>query len=336
MLIETFLGTVSHEIKIKQKDTMNKKKVLGVGTALVDVIEQVSDETITNLNLHKGTMALIDNNDVGRIKKEIHSPTITSGGSVCNTVYELQRSGSPSAFFGKITNDDYGNAFFESMQEIGLEFRGSKNDYDQGTGCCHIFVTPDGERTMATHIGIGSQLQPSDINENILDDIKHVYLETYLWDHDLTKKTLMEISKRAKELSIEVSMSLSDPFCVQRHREELLEFIKQNVDLVFCNFDEASEISESKDLEEIKNFMSALGCKTVLTNGAEGAHFISKEYTDFVSAEKVQNVIDTTGAGDNFAAGFLSKYIQGENIRVSLESGHEKASQVIQKIGPRL
>jgi sugar/nucleoside kinase (ribokinase family) len=204
------------------------------------------------------------------------------------------------------------------------------------TGCCNILVSPDGERTMATHIGIGSQLNPEEINEEILKDIDHIYMESYLWDHDLTKKTLRKFGDMAKDKNIETSLSLSDPFCVDRHRDELKDFIAKNVDLVFCNFDEAKMFCQCETMADVGLFFKAFGKKVVMTSGAEGAFYFFNEEVNHQSVEKVENVIDTTGAGDNFAAGFLDFYLSGKTVDEALKNGNTRAVEVIQQLGPRV
>ena len=208
------------------------KKILGVGTALVDVICQVQDNVINDLKLTKGSMTLIEESQIQEIRSNFANPLITSGGSVCNTIHELNYSSHEASFYGKVNDDEYGNAFIQDLKKAKIPFKGSLKVNELPTGCCNILVSPDGERTMATHIGIGSQLQPEEVNEEILNDIDHIYMESYLWDHELTKKTLQKIGNMAKSKGIETSLSLSDPFCVDRHREELENFIIENIDLV--------------------------------------------------------------------------------------------------------
>ena len=203
------------------------KKILGVGTALVDVICQVEDNIISNLNLSKGSMTLIEESQIQNIRANFTNPLITSGGSVCNTVHELNFGSHEASFYGKVSDDEYGNAFIQDLEKANILFKGVLRKSDLPTGCCNILVSPDGERTMATHIGIGSQLQPDEVSENILDNIDHMYMESYLWDHELTKKTLKKFGDIAKSKNIEISLSLSDPFCVDRHRDELNNFIKE-------------------------------------------------------------------------------------------------------------
>ena len=312
------------------------KKILGVGTALVDVICQVEDNIISDLNLSKGSMTLIEESQIQNIRSNFTNPLITSGGSVCNTVHELNFGSHEASFYGKVSDDEYGNAFIQDLEKANISFKGVSRKSDLPTGCCNILVSPDGERTMATHIGIGSQLQPDEVSENILDNIDHIYMESYLWDHELTKKTLKKFGDIARSKNIEISLSLSDPFCVDRHRDELNNFIKENVDLVFCNFDEAKMFSQSETMADVSSFFKDYGKKIVMTSGAEGAYFFYNDDVSHQPSKKIENVVDTTGAGDNFAAGFLDFYLSGKSVDEALINGNTRAVEVIQQLGPRI
>jgi sugar/nucleoside kinase (ribokinase family) len=235
-----------------------------------------------------------------------------------------------------VSDDEYGNAFIQDLEKANISFKGVLRKSDLPTGCCNILVSPDGERTMATHIGVGSQLQPDEVTENILDNIDHMYMESYLWDHELTKKTLKKFGDIAKSKNIEISLSLSDPFCVDRHRDELNNFIKENVDLVFCNFDEAKMFSQSETMADVSSFFKDYGKKIVMTSGAEGAYFFYNDDVSHQPSKKIENVVDTTGAGDNFAAGFLDLYLSGKSVDEALINGNTRAVEVIQQLGPRI
>ena len=312
------------------------KKILGVGTALVDVICQVEDNIISDLNLSKGSMTLIEESQIQNIRSNFTNPLITSGGSVCNTVHELNFGSHEASFYGKVSDDEYGNAFIQDLEKANISFKGVSRKSDLPTGCCNILVSPDGERTMATHIGIGSQLQPDEVSEDVLDNIDHMYMESYLWDHELTKKTLKKFGDIARSKNIEISLSLSDPFCVDRHRDELNNFIKENVDLVFCNFDEAKMFSQSETMADVSSFFKDYGKKIVMTSGSEGAYFFYNDDVSHQPSKKIENVVDTTGAGDNFAAGFLDFYLSGKSVDEALINGNTRAVEVIQQLGPRI
>ena len=303
---------------------------------MVDVICQVDDNIISDLNLSKGSMTLIEESQIQNIRSNFTNPLITSGGSVCNTVHELNFGSHEASFYGKVSDDEYGNAFIQDLEKANISFKGVSRKSDLPTGCCNILVSPDGERTMATHIGIGSQLQPDEVSENILDNIDHMYMESYLWDHELTKKTLKKFGDIAKSKNTEISLSLSDPFCVDRHRDELNNFVKENVDLVFCNFDEAKMFSQSETMADVSSFFNDYGKKIVMTSGAEGAYFFYNDDVSHQPSKKIENVIDTTGAGDNFAAGFLDFYLSGKSVDEALINGNTRAVEVIQQLGPRI
>ena len=281
-------------------------------------------------------MTLIEESQIQNIRSNFTNPLITSGGSVCNTVHELNFGSHEASFYGKVSDDEYGNAFIQDLEKANISFKGVSRKSDLPTGCCNILVSPDGERTMATHIGIGSQLQPDEVSENILDNIDHMYMESYLWDHELTKKTLKKFGDIAKSKNIEISLSLSDPFCVDRHRDELNNFIKENVDLVFCNFDEAKMFSQSETMADVSSFFKDYGKKIVMTSGAEGAYFFYNDDVSHQPSKKIENVVDTTGAGDNFAAGFLDFYLSGKSVDEALINGNTRAVEVIQQLGPRI
>ena len=312
------------------------KKILGVGTALVDVICQVDDSTISALNLTKGSMTLIEESQIQEIRSHFKNPLITSGGSVCNTIHELNYTSHEAAFYGKVSEDEYGQAFIQDLEKASIAYKGVIKKNDLPTGCCNILVSPDGERTMATHIGIGSQLHPNELSEESLQGIDHIYMESYLWDHDLTKQTLKKVGTIAKAMNIETSLSLSDPFCVDRHRNELKDFISEYVDLVFCNFDEAKMFTESETMADVSAFFQNFNKKIVMTASAEGAYYFERETVRHRPSHKISKVLDTTGAGDNFAAGFLETYLLGHAIEEALENGNTKAGKVIQQLGPRI
>ena len=312
------------------------KKILGVGTALVDVICQVDDSTISALNLTKGSMTLIEESQIQEIRSHFKNPLITSGGSVCNTIHELNYTSHEAAFYGKVSEDEYGQAFIQDLEKASIAYKGVIKKNDLPTGCCNILVSPDGERTMATHIGIGSQLHPNELSEESLQGIDHIYMESYLWDHDLTKQTLKKVGTIAKAMNIETSLSLSDPFCVDRHRDELQSFIEEYVDLVFCNFDEAKRFAQSETMADVSVFFQSFEKKIAMTTGAEGAYYFHGKSVAHQPAQKITHVIDTTGAGDNFAAGFLDQYLLNNTIEEALAQGNARAAEVIQQLGPRI
>ena len=312
------------------------KKILGVGTALVDVICQVDDSTISALNLTKGSMTLIEESQIQEIRSHFKNPLITSGGSVCNTIHELNYTSHEAAFYGKVSEDEYGQAFIQDLEKASIAYKGVIKKNDLPTGCCNILVSPDGERTMATHIGIGSQLHPNELSEESLQGIDHIYMESYLWDHDLTKQTLKKVGTIAKAMNIETSLSLSDPFCVDRHRDELQSFIEEYVDLVFCNFDEAKRFTQSETMADVSVFFQSFEKKIAMTTGVEGAYYFHGKSVAHQPAQKITHVIDTTGAGDNFAAGFLDQYLLNKTIEEALAQGNARAAEVIQQLGPRI
>lgn len=296
----------------------------------------MDDSTISALNLTKGSMTLIEESQIQEIRSHFKNPLITSGGSVCNTIHELNYTSHEAAFYGKVSEDEYGQAFIQDLEKASIAYKGVIKKNDLPTGCCNILVSPDGERTMATHIGIGSQLHPNELSEESLQGIDHIYMESYLWDHDLTKQTLKKVGTIAKAMNIETSLSLSDPFCVDRHRDELQSFIEEYVDLVFCNFDEAKRFAQSETMADVSVFFQSFEKKIAMTTGAEGAYYFHGKSVAHQPAQKITHVIDTTGAGDNFAAGFLDQYLLNKTIEEALAQGNARAAEVIQQLGPRI
>lgn len=281
-------------------------------------------------------MTLIEESQIQEIRSHFKNPLITSGGSVCNTIHELNYTSHEAAFYGKVSEDEYGQAFIQDLEKARISYKGVIKKNDLPTGCCNILVSPDGERTMATHIGIGSQLHPNELSEESLQGIDHIYMESYLWDHDLTKQTLKKVGTIAKAMNIETSLSLSDPFCVDRHRDELQSFIEEYVDLVFCNFDEAKRFAQSETMADVSVFFQSFEKKIAMTTGAEGAYYFHGKSVAHQPAQKITHVIDTTGAGDNFAAGFLDQYLLNKTIEEALAQGNARAAEVIQQLGPRI
>jgi len=281
-------------------------------------------------------MTLIEESQIQEIRSHFKNPLITSGGSVCNTIHELNYTSHEAAFYGKVSEDEYGQAFIQDLEKASIAYKGVIKKNDLPTGCCNILVSPDGERTMATHIGIGSQLHPNELSEESLQGIDHIYMESYLWDHDLTKQTLKKVGTIAKAMNIETSLSLSDPFCVDRHRDELQSFIEEYVDLVFCNFDEAKRFAQSETMADVSVFFQSFEKKIAMTTGAEGAYYFHGKSVAHQPAQKITHVIDTTGAGDNFAAGFLDQYLLNKTIEEALAQGNARAAEVIQQLGPRI
>jgi len=312
------------------------KKILGVGTALVDVICQVQDDVIQKLQLNKGSMTLIEEDQIQVIRSHFEKPLITSGGSVCNTIHELNYSTHEAAFYGKVSNDEYGKAFIQDLEQANITYQGVIKENDLPTGCCNILVSTDGERTMATHIGIGSQLRPDEINEDALKQFNHIYMESYLWDHELTKQTLQKVGQIAKQNKIETSLSLSDPFCVDRHRNELKDFINDYDDSVISNIVDAKMNTKSVIIANVSSFIKIINKIILMTASAEGAYYFERETVRHRPSHKISKVLDTTGAGDNFAAGFLETYLLGHAIEEALENGNTKAGKVIQQLGPRI
>lgn len=309
--------------------------VLGIGNAIVDVISTVDDEFLSENRLIKGSMQLIDEKKAQDIYDIMGPGTEVSGGSAANTVAGLASFGNRAAFFGKIRADQLGNVFRHDISAAGVNFETPGAEDGPETARCLILVTPDGERTMNTFLGACVEFGPGDVDENIVRDSKVTYMEGYLWDPDQAKQAFLKAAEVARSAGREVSLSLSDSFCVDRHRDSFLELIRRDVDILFANEDEI------KSLYQVNSFDEALqavrkDCKlAALTRSRAGSVIVSKDEVHVVEARRIDQVIDTTGAGDLYAAGFFAGYTNGKDLARCGHLGALAASEVISHIGAR-
>ncbi len=309
--------------------------VLSIGNAIVDVISTVDDNFLTDNSLIKGSMQLIDETQAQSLY-DIMGPGIeVSGGSAANTVAGLASFGNSSAFFGKVKADQLGNVFRHDISAAGVCFQTPGAEDGSETARCLILVTPDGERTMNTFLGACVEFGPDDIDEATVRDSKVVYMEGYLWDPEQAKLAFLKAADIARSAGREVSLTLSDSFCVDRHRDSFLELIKRDVDILFANEDEI------KSLYQVDSFDEALqavrqDCKlTALTRSRAGSVIVSKDEVHVIDARKVDQVVDTTGAGDLYSAGFFAGYTNGKELAQCGQLGALAASEVISHIGAR-
>ena len=309
--------------------------VLGIGNAIVDVICTVDDSFLSDNKLVKGSMQLIDENQARNLYSLMGPATEISGGSAANTVAGLASFGNKAAFFGKVKSDQLGNVFRHDISASGVSFETAGAEQGPETARCLILVTPDGERTMNTYLGACIEFGPEDIDETLVRDSKVTYMEGYLWDPDQAKMAFLKAAEIAREAGRDVSLSLSDSFCVDRHRSSFLELIRRDVDILFANEDEI------KSLYQVENFDDALqavrqDCKlAALTRSAAGSVIVSKDEIHVVEAAKVDTVVDTTGAGDLFAGGFFAGYTNGKELAQCARLGSLAASEIISHIGAR-
>ena len=308
-------------------------KVLGIGNAIVDVICKVSDSFIDQNNLAKSTMKLFfDENEFKNLLTNLKIEKTVSGGSVANSIVGLSQLGDKVGFIGKVSDDDFGDKYEEGLKKENVEYFYSKKKEELPTGTCLILVTPDSERTMCTFLGTAGKINENDVSSEAIKKSKIIFLEGYLWDEGEPKKAFNKAINNANE----VAMSLSDLFCVDRHKPHFLNLVKNKLDITFANEQEIKSLIEAKNFSEVIDFSKQLNKLIVITRGEKGAVAINGDKIFENGVKKNLKIIDLTGAGDLFAAGFLHGYINGFKTKDCLEKGTEMSSKVIQQIGARL
>jgi sugar/nucleoside kinase (ribokinase family) len=312
------------------------KKILGIGNAIVDVLAKVEDEFLIKRNFVKGSMKLIDKSEFEDLKKNIKIEKVVAGGSVANTMSGIAYlKGSPS-FIGKINSDNFGQIYKKSLEDINVNFPYIQKNENLSTGASIILITPDSERTMCTYLGISSHLSEGDINEDSIMNNELIFLEGYLWDKGISEKMFKHAINIAKKNKVKIAMSLSDIFCVNRHKEDFYNLLKNDLDILIGNENEINELTEKKSLLDSINQLKKLNKLIVITKSENGSLAIKGNETINCDSEKVDKIIDLTGAGDLFAAGFLKEYLEKSEIKKCLMTGSILASKIIQKIGARL
>jgi len=308
-------------------------KILGIGNAIVDVICKVDDNFIKQNNLAKSTMKLFfDENEFKSLLLNLKIEKTVSGGSVANSIVGLSQLGNQVGFIGKVSNDEFGSKYEEGLKKENVEYFYSKKNEELPTGTCLILVTPDSERTMCTFLGTAGKINENDISSDAIKKSEIIFLEGYLWDEGDPKKAFDKAINKANK----IAMSLSDQFCVDRHKPHFLELVKKKLDITFANEQEMKSLIEARDFQDVINFSKQLNKLIIITRGEKGAVAIQGE--EIVETGIIQNlkILDLTGAGDLFAAGFLHGYVNKLSIKESLEKGTEMSSKVIQQIGARL
>ena len=308
-------------------------KILGIGNAIVDVICKVNEDFISKNNLSKGTMKLIfDDNEFKNLLSSLKIEKTISGGSVANSIVGLSQLGNDVGFIGKISDDDLGNKYEEGLKKENVKYFYSKKEEKLPTGTCLILVTPDSERTMCTFLGIAGQINENDINLEAINESELIFLEGYLWDEGNPKKAFDKAIKNSNK----VAMSLSDQFCVDRHKTHFLNLVKNKLDITFANEGEIMSLIDAKKFDEVINFAKELKKHLVITRGNKGAISINNnEISEFGIKDNLK-IVDLTGAGDLFAAGYLHGLINKSSQKECLEKGTELSSKIIQQIGARL
>ena len=308
-------------------------KILGIGNAIVDVICKVDENFINQNNLTKGTMKLVfDDKEFRSMLSNLNIEKTISGGSVANSIVGLSQLGNEVGFIGKVNDDDLGGKYENGLKSENVKFFYSKKKEDLPTGTCLILVTPDSERTMCTFLGTAGKINENDVDANIIKKTEMIFLEGYLWDEGEPKKAFEKAINNAKK----VAMSLSDQFCVDRHKSHFLDLVKNKLDITFANEQEVMSLIDAKNFEEVIEFGKNLKKHLIITRGNKGAIFINGDDVIENGIEKNLDIKDLTGAGDLFAAGFLHGYLNDYSHIDCLNKGRELSSKIIQQIGARL
>ena len=308
-------------------------EILGIGNAIVDVICKVDDNFITKNSLTKSTMKLIfDENEFKNLLSNLKIEKTVSGGSVANSIVGLSQLGNKVGFIGKVNDDELGSKYEDGLKQENVKYFYSKKKEELPTGTCLILVTPDSERTMCTFLGTAGKINENDVDVNAVKNSKITFLEGYLWDEG-DPKTAFD---KAIQNSNRVAMSLSDSFCVERHKPHFLDLVKNKLDITFANEQEIMSLIDAKSFDEVISFSKNLKKLIVLTRGDKGSIAINGDNVEECGIQKNLNIVDLTGAGDLFAAGFLHGTVNNLSTKESLEKGTEMSSKVIQQIGARL
>ena len=308
-------------------------KILGIGNAIIDVICKVEESFLKKNNLTKGTMKLIfDDKEFKNILANLKIEKTVSGGSVANSIVGLSQLRNEVGFIGKISDDNFGKKYEDGLKEENVKYFYKKQKENLPTGTCLILVTPDSERTMCTFLGVAGKINENDVDEQIVKKSALVFLEGYLWDEGEPKKAFEKAIKNSNK----VAMSLSDLFCVERHKQNFLKLVKEKLDLTFANEREIMALIDTRNFDEVVTFAKEIKRHIVITRGNKGAISIFRDRIVEVNADKDLLIKDLTGAGDLFAAGYLHGFINNLSTSQCLEQGTKLSSKVIQQIGARL
>ena len=307
-------------------------KILGIGNAIVDVLCKVSDEFLKQNSLTKSTMKLIDEEEFKKLLTSLKIEETISGGSVANSIVGLSQLGNQVGFIGKVNEDDLGQKYETGLIKENVKYLYGKKKESIPTGSCLILITPDSERTMCTYLGVAGKIKDKDIKEEYVKNSELIFLEGYLWDEGGPKKAF----EKAITYSKKVAMSLSDLFCVDRHKTDFLNLVKNKLDIIFANEQEIISLSSAKSFDEVISFSKQIKKNIIITRGEKGAISINQENVFEVKAKTNLNIKDLTGAGDLFAAGYLHGFINNATPKDCLIKGTELSSKIIQKIGARL
>ena len=307
-------------------------KILGIGNAIVDVLCKVSDDFLIKNSLTKSTMKLIDQTEFQKLLSSLTIEETISGGSVANSIVGLAQLENNVGFIGKINNDNLGNKYEDGLRKENVKFLYTKKDELVPTGSCLILITPDSERTMCTFLGVAGKINDNDVHEKYIKNSDILFLEGYLWDEGEPKKAFNKAIFNAKK----TAMSLSDLFCVERHKLDFLDLVKHKLDIIFANEQEITSLINAKSFDEVVSFSKEIKKNVVITRGEKGAISINLNEIIECDAQKNLKIKDLTGAGDLFAAGYLHGIINNLATEECLNKGTELSSRIIQKIGARI
>jgi sugar/nucleoside kinase (ribokinase family) len=313
-----------------------KYDIVGIGNAIVDILSHTEDNFLARENLHKGSMSLIDEDRAHHIYNVMQSTTVISGGSAANTIVGASQLGTKCAFIGKVKNDDLGHIFEHDLKSIGITYQTPHAHSGPSTARCYVLITPDGERTMNTYLGASQHLGENDVDEQIIKNTSIVYLEGYLWDPPEAKKAFLKASDLAHHNNGKVAFTLSDQFCVDRYRDEFVDLlVSKRIDILFANEHELKSLFVTEDIKDALHEIQKIVPLAVVTRSKLGSVIITNEDMKQCPAQPIQQLVDTTGAGDLFASGFLAGLIRQMDLEGCAHLGAMAASEIIQHIGAR-
>ena len=312
------------------------KKILGIGNAIVDVFVKVDDNFLSKNKLTKGSMKLIEKTEFESLKNKIKIEKVEAGGSVANTMAGISYLKGYPSFIGKINSDEFGEIYKKSLEKINVNFPYIEKNENLSTGASIIFITPDSERTMCTYLGISSQLSISDINEDHIKNYELIFLEGYLWDKGMSEAMFKHVINLAKKNNVKIAMSLSDIFCVSRHRNDFFKLLLNDLNILIGNENEINELMQKNNLLDSIKELKKINKLIIITRSENGSLAILNNEIINCESIKVEKILDLTGAGDLFASGFFKEYLDHSDIKKCLQTGSELAANIIQKIGARL
>ena len=315
----------------------NKKyDIVGIGNAIVDLIAEVDDSYLEKNSINKGSMSLVDYDVANRIGNEVDIVKTISGGSVANSIVCIAQQNLKTVFIGKVNQDELGEKFAKGLAEENVEFKITKSLANKHTARCIILVSTDAERTMNTYLGVSQELTEEDVDLNIIEESSILYLEGYLWDLDNAKKAIKKSISTAINSETKIAFSISDAFCVDRFREEFIDLVNNSADIIFANESEIKSLFETNELNDAIKKCQDTKKIFAVTLGDKGAKIIYKNEVVDIKAEVINKLVDTTGAGDLFAAGFLAEYLKTQDLELSGKQGVKMASIIIQQFGARV